>query len=63
MEEERRDQGCTSGIMGQDTAERPHQVRFGGGGVGGSAYPDWTAQVEKSPGSSLIRPREVPIHP
>lgn len=31
MEEERRDQGCTSGIMGQDTAERPHQVRLGVG--------------------------------
>lgn len=28
-----------------------------------SAYPDWTAQVEKTPGSSLIRSREVPVHP
>lgn len=28
-----------------------------------SAYPDWTAQVEKTPGSSLVRPREVPVHP
>lgn len=57
--------------MGQDAAQKPHQVHSGGGygggggGVGGrgSAYPDWTAQVEKTPGSSLIRPREAPVHP
>lgn len=55
--------------MGQDTAERPHRVHSRESvvmifrGVGGSAYPDWTAQVEKAPGSSLIRPREVSIHP
>lgn len=46
--------------MGWDTAERPHQACSGGGGGGGSrgsvgwdrgsAYPDWTAQVEKTPG-------------
>lgn len=28
-----------------------------------SAYPDWTAQVERTPGSGLIRPRESPVHP
>lgn len=34
------------------------------GGVGRvSAYPDWTAQVERTPGSGLIRPRESPVHP
>lgn len=35
MEKESWNQGCTSGIMGQDTAERPHQVRLGGDCGGG----------------------------
>lgn len=31
--------------------------------MGGSAYQDWTAQVEKTPGILVLmyRPREVPV--
>lgn len=62
------DRGCTSGIMGRDAAAGgggghvtssylAHLVVvvvvLGGGGS--SAYPDWTAQVEKAPGSSFKR--------
>lgn len=62
---------CTRGICGtghsREATSSPLRwwwwlVVVGIRGEGGrvSAYPDWTAQVEKTPGSSLIRPREVP---
>lgn len=59
---ERQDRGCTNGIMGWDAAGRPRHVQLFGHsvvvvvlGAGGSAYPDWTAQVEKAAGSSFKR--------
>lgn len=58
--------GCT-GALWDRTPQRRYvkSARVLGGGGGGrvSAYPDWTAQVEETPGSSLIRPREVLVHP
>lgn len=56
--------GCTRGLW--DGTQRRRYVMSTwvlGGGDRVSAYPDWTAQVEKTPRSSLIRPREVPVHP
>lgn len=48
--------------MGRDAAGRPRRVQLFGHSVvvvvlrgGGSAYPDWTAQVEKAPGPSFKR--------
>lgn len=62
------DRGCTSGIMGRDAAAGGGEATsrpvtwpiwwwwwwFWEEG-GSSAYPDWTAQVEKAPGSSFKR--------
>lgn len=58
--------GLHQGSVGRDTAAMPrHAPLRCFRGVEGrvSAYPDWTAQVEKTPGSSLMGPREVPVHP
>lgn len=47
------------GILGSFFSKR----EGGKGGGGGSAYQDWTAQVEKTPGILVLmcRPREVPV--
>lgn len=49
--------GLHQGIVGQ---QRGCIESVFGRGDRVSAYPDWTAKVEETPGLSLIRSREVP---